>query len=201
MREKTLNAGRLQPPAFRNGQTVKEDITGKRLAASIHAFTAIRDARFPGLKSTHKSILYAIASRLNWRVRNKNGNPIAWPSYDRLAGDAGLSRSTCIKAVDWLEKAGLLKKSTRKTDRGASNSYMINVPKLESFSRKKQQTPDEPPAPSTTRSRPTAPQGAAPRGSPSFMQSLLDGPQGAAPRGVSGISFQEYQASLTRRTA
>lgn len=158
---------------------MKDTNTGKQLAASIRAFNAIRDARFPGLKSAQKSILYALASRLNSSTTNKRGEPYCWPSYDRLAGDAGMHRSTCIVVVSWLETNGFLVKTTRKTDCAASNSYTINVLKLEALSRKKQETPEETPIPSTIRPKPNA----------------LD------PRERSGITLHEYQERYGRRSA
>ena len=174
---------------------MKEDNTGKRPAASLLAMNAIREARCPDLKSTHKAVLYAIATRLNGKRLSTQGQPLAWPSYERLAGDAGMARSTCVNTVESLREMGFLLKGTRKTDRGKSNLYAINVDKLKQWGRDRNYVPEEPtdPVPSTTRSsRPTAPQGTAPRPT---------APRPTAPQGTSGISFEEYQQRFARRTA
>ncbi len=118
--------------------------SGPGLAPSLEAINAIRDARSSALKGTHKSILYALASMLNAKKVSKSVSAntgykplyLTWPSYTRIAGDAGVSRSTCITAIDYLIKAGFLLKQRRNTEQKKSNIYAINVYALKLLARK-----------------------------------------------------------------
>ena len=182
-----LNAGKFADPGVQKRTTVKDNSTGKRIAASILTMNAIREARVTSLKSTHKAVLYAIATRLNWKRLDTQGRPYAWPSYERLAGDAGMARSTCVNAVKSLIRTGYLLKGTRKTDRGKSNIYVINVGKLESAARiyMGPGTPEEPtdPIPSTTRSK------------------VSTAPSNGSTAPCSDVTFREYRERFARRTA
>lgn len=69
----------------------------------------VRDARVAS--STQKAILYTLASRVRSHRTSTRGLPIVATSYGTLAGDCGISRSTCIVTIKQLCNAGLILKT------------------------------------------------------------------------------------------
>lgn len=70
-------------------------------APALLAITAIRDTRHPAIDVAVKSVLFALASRMN-------SDGWAWPSMEVLAGDAGVHRVTAIEITGWLRTVGIL---------------------------------------------------------------------------------------------
>jgi Helix-turn-helix domain len=62
-------------------------------------------------------------------MMNPNGEA-AWPSYQRIADDVGMSRRSIIEAVKWCAENGWLAVSRRDSDHGDSetNEYRIRIP-------------------------------------------------------------------------
>lgn len=81
-------------------------------------FLIIRDDRT--LSANQKLILFVIASRY----------PHAFPSYQTISDDSGLSRSTVIRVVKELGELGWLTIDPRTTKAGDrdSNSYLLSMP-------------------------------------------------------------------------
>ena len=53
---------------------------------------------------------------------------VAWPSFDTLAADTGVSRRTAINAINSARKLGVIKrlyKGGKANGRGKSNSYLF----------------------------------------------------------------------------
>lgn len=60
---------------------------------------------------------------------NANDDGECWPSYQHIADQCETSRRTVINHINELEKMGLIKKITRKTNRGnSSNKFIITLP-------------------------------------------------------------------------
>lgn len=86
----------------------------------MSALFAVRDRR--DLSAPQKATMVALVLRANDESR-------CWPSYERLAGDAAISRRTAIDAVRSLETAGLLRREAARDEAGdaAPNVYVITL--------------------------------------------------------------------------
>jgi hypothetical protein len=84
----------------------------------------VRECANPELTGDRKCVLYRVIDYLN----SETG--VAWPSFDTLAADTGLSRRTVIRAINVARKAGVLKriwKGGKARRGGVSNSYAFNL--------------------------------------------------------------------------
>ncbi len=83
---------------------------------------AIRD--LPAASAIHKAILYAMA------LRTDGGTGACWPSYPRLALDAGVSLAVAKRAVRELERAGhitVTRSRASGTQWSQVNRYVVHV--------------------------------------------------------------------------
>lgn len=73
------------------------------------------------IASAQKLVLLELADR----VRDDRGNSLAWPSLPTLARRTGLNRRTVIRALEALERAGLVRVMRRQ---GRGSTYLLTLP-------------------------------------------------------------------------
>lgn len=73
------------------------------------------------IPSAQKLVLLELADR----VRDDRGDGLAWPSLTTLARRTGLNRRTVIRALEALERAGLVRVMRRQ---GRGSTYLLTLP-------------------------------------------------------------------------
>jgi hypothetical protein len=83
----------------------------------------------PFLTDANKTFATALYFYFNYKIYNSTGELRAWPTWDRLMGEFGLSKSTIQESTERLERYQLLEvdhgRYSRATKRRARNLYRV----------------------------------------------------------------------------